>query len=143
MDINAAFPSKYLKAADILGQTVNVNIRTVLMEEMGDGAEKPVIYFQGKEKGVVMNRTNAEAVADAYGANTEAWAGQVVQLYTEKTRRPDGQRVDGIRMRPLPIMQGAPVSGQPSVAPSSAPQFPPPPAAAAAAAVHLDDDIPF
>ena len=56
MDINAAFPSKYLKAAEIeRGKVGAVAISHVMIENVGFGDdpqdEKPVLYFQGKNKG--------------------------------------------------------------------------------------------
>ena len=47
MDINAAFPSRWLKAADLKGKKVAVVISGVEMEDVGDKDEgdKPVVYF--------------------------------------------------------------------------------------------------
>jgi len=49
MDINAAFPSKYLKAADLQSKHVGVVIDGIQMEDLGDDS-KPVLYFKGKQK---------------------------------------------------------------------------------------------
>jgi len=109
MNINQAFPSKYLKAADILGKTVQVVIRTVSLEKMEEDKEerKPVVWFEGKEKGVVMNKTNAQMIAHTYGDETDAWVGQTITLYTEPVSF-QGRIVDSIRMRagqPTPVVQ--------------------------------------
>ena len=63
MDINSAFPSNYLKAADLRGGRVTVAIDSVVIENIGD-EDKPIVYFQGKEKGLVLNKTNANMVRD-------------------------------------------------------------------------------
>ncbi len=65
MKISKAFPSKYLKTSDLPeGQDVRVvidDVRLELMEQTGE--EKPVVYFRGKDAGLVLNVTNANAIA--------------------------------------------------------------------------------
>ena len=51
MRISGAFPSPYLKAADLQGRRVPVKILRVEMQDFGDEA-KPVVYFEGKSKGL-------------------------------------------------------------------------------------------
>ena len=58
MDINAAFPGEFLKAADLQGRQAAVVIDRVEMQKVGDD-HKPVAYFQGKDRGLVLNKTNA------------------------------------------------------------------------------------
>ena len=44
-----AFPSKYLKAADLNGQDLDVTIGSLEQEEIGkEKTEKNVLYFRGK-----------------------------------------------------------------------------------------------
>jgi len=97
MNIKDAFPSNYLKSADLGGRAVRVTIDTCTMEDVGDG-EKPVLFFQGKQKGIVLNKTNASMVAELYGDETSGWAGKVVELYPDKTQY-QGRIVDCIRLR--------------------------------------------
>ena len=100
MNINDAFPSKYLKAADIKGSPpISVVIRQVVMEDIGadDKAEKPVIYFEGKDKGVVLNKTNGNMIAHTYGPETEGWLGKPILLRCEAVPF-KGQVVDSIRV---------------------------------------------
>ena len=54
MRISAAFPSNYIKAADLQGRNVKVKIDRIEMEEVG-GEPKPSLYFLGKDKGMVLN----------------------------------------------------------------------------------------
>lgn len=95
MDIETAFPSKWLKATDIKGKRVPVTIKDTVMEEVGDG-EKPVLYFRGKDKGMVLNKTNAHILREAFGRETEEWAGQKIVLSTLRVRGKDGQPTDGL-----------------------------------------------
>ncbi len=87
MKISEAYPSKYLKAADLDGQDRTVSIRACVQEELGQGSEmevKPVLYFDGGQKGLVLNKTNATAIAEDYGDDTEAWIGRDIVLFARE-----------------------------------------------------------
>ena len=65
MNINELYPSDYLKAADIT-QPVVMTIRTVTQEEIGpDKTLKPVVFFNEKSRGLVLNKTNATMISHA------------------------------------------------------------------------------
>ena len=90
------FPSKYLRAADLDGREPVVTIARVDMETLGD-ERKPVVYFVGKDKGLVMNKTNFSAIEDISGEeDTDNWAGTKVKLITVKVEF-QGKRVPAIR----------------------------------------------
>jgi hypothetical protein len=80
MRISSAFPSKYLKAADLHGKQATVVISHVTMETIGDD-ERPILYFSGKEKGLVLNKTNANTIANVFGDDTEDWRGGEIILF--------------------------------------------------------------
>ena len=67
MKISAAFPSKYLKAADLQDRNVSVVIERVEFEEVGDTERKPVLHFQARTKGLVLNKTSDD---------TDSWRGR-------------------------------------------------------------------
>jgi len=97
VNINGAFPSSYLKAADLQGRRVTVAIDKVVMEDIG-GEHKPVVKFQGKDRGIVLNKTNAAMIAEIAGSEeTDDWHGVKVTLYPTKTDF-QGKRVDCIRV---------------------------------------------
>jgi hypothetical protein len=99
MKISAAFPSKYLRAADLDGRQVTVEIANVELEEVGTGEEpKPVLYFQGKAKGVVLNKTNAHTISAVYGDDTDDWIGQSVTLFSAHVDF-QGRSVESIRIK--------------------------------------------
>jgi hypothetical protein len=81
MKISEEFPSKFLKAADLGGREVKVTMANVEREKIGDDT-KPVLYFKGKEKGVVLNKTNASTIGDAYGDDTDDWYDQPLILFS-------------------------------------------------------------
>lgn len=97
MNINEAFPSKYLKASDLQGGTPTVTIDRVEMEMMGDD-RKMVVYFHGKQKGLVTNKTNANNIATLYGDDTDDWIGQKIML-VEAMVDFQGKSVPAIRIR--------------------------------------------
>lgn len=79
MKISEEMPSKYLKAADLQGREVKVIMANVEREKIGDDT-KLVLYFKGKDRGVVLNKTNAFTISEAYGDDTEDWYDQEIIL---------------------------------------------------------------
>lgn len=97
MDIMSSFPSNYVKASDLQGREIEVAMTVVAVEEIG-GDRLPVLYFQGAEKGLVLNKTNATNISLIYGQDTDRWAGQRVVLYPATTDF-QGRTVPCIRVR--------------------------------------------
>lgn len=106
MNINTVF-SSHLKADDIGNSKPVVTIDRVEVEKVGD-EDKPVIYFVGKAKGLVCNRTNANMITELLGtAETDEWTGQRIRLYKAKVDF-QGKRVDAIRIEGAPSVQAKP-----------------------------------
>lgn len=100
MNINQAYPSNFLKADDLGGKSVTVVIQKVEMEEIGQGRDKetkPVLYFRGKEKGVVLNKTNANTITKLYGGETDDWIGKAITLVPREVEF-QGEMVLSIRV---------------------------------------------
>ena len=130
MKVSDAFPSEFLKAADIGQSQVKVLISHVELREMTDGENKPVVFFQNKKKGVVLNVTNANAIAQYYGDDMDLWAGKTIVLFTMMVSF-QGRMQPGIRVR-IP----GPGEGGTAQAPKPAPvQQSENPA--------MDDEVPF
>jgi hypothetical protein len=126
MNINAAFPSKYIKSSEVPEEGLSVVIDRVEIEDVdGKGSRKPVVYFRKAKKGMALNVTNSKKISSILGtAETDNWAGHAIVLYQSETDY-QGETVACIRVR----------------APKSAAPAPPPPPPAA---TPLDDsDIPF
>src|SRR5579862_2698736 len=81
MKLNDVFPSKYLKAADLNNREVKVIMANAEIEKLGDDS-KLVLYFKGKEKALVVNKTNANTIAAAYGDDTDDWYDQPLILFS-------------------------------------------------------------
>lgn len=108
MNIDEIYPStKSLKAEDLKGHTVEVTIASTEVKKFENGS-KIVIRFEGKEKTLVVNKTNAKIIASAYGSNTDGWVGKKIQIYPDKTMF-GTDLVDCIRVRipAPPVTSGA------------------------------------
>lgn len=137
-NIQDSFPSNYLKASDLKGNQVVVTVDRVEFEPVGRQREmKAVIYFVGKTKGVVLNKTNANKITEIAGsAMTEEWHGTAIVLYPTETEFA-GETVECIRVKPVTKAKMQRMTPQP-----------PPPAPKPNGADHDDapiwsDEIPF
>jgi len=111
------FPSRFLRAADLQGRSQTAVIEDVALEDVGgdDGKQKPVIRFRGKAKGLVLNATNYDLIADRYRDDTRDWTGQPIEVYPTKVPF-KGQLTDAIRVR---SPQKPPPASKPEPAPKS------------------------
>lgn len=105
MRLDKMFSSKFLKATDVdemadeATQTAVVVIDRVEMAEVGqDQQEKPVVYFQGIDPGLVLNKTNSATLMKLLGNETDEWSGKSIGLFTTEVDYA-GQQVLAIRVR--------------------------------------------
>ena len=96
MKISGAFPGDYLKAADIGNNKVKATIASCEMCTVGE-EDKPLLRFKDKERGLVLNKTNANILAQELGDETDNWIGADLLLYSAKVNY-QGNIVDGIRV---------------------------------------------
>lgn len=97
MKISEEFPSAYLKASDLEGREVRLTMGRVDREEIGTD-KKLVLYFKEREKGLVLNKTNAYTIEAAHGDDTDDWFGNPLILFSIRTEY-QGKPVDGLRCR--------------------------------------------
>ncbi len=110
--VNDAFPSNYLKAADLNNRAVKVAIDKVIFEEIGQEKDKkPVMYFADVKKGLVLNKTNATTIGAVYGQEFEGWTGKEIELFSMMVPF-NGQNVPAIRVRAV-ADPGEPVPERP------------------------------
>lgn len=97
MNINEVFSGNFLKADDLQGKTVRITISKVEVKEFDDG-NKIVLHFQGKDKALVCNKTNASIIAENVGdPETDNWVG-TTHLLTVKKVEFQGKLVPAIRV---------------------------------------------
>ena len=87
----SAYQSPWLKASDLQGRAVTVTVERATVEDIRQqsGQKEPriVIAFKGKEKRLILNKTQALTFADI--AKTEefgSWSGLTVVLQPATTR---------------------------------------------------------
>ncbi len=95
----------FLKQEDLQGKTARVVVASVELEDVKDpdsgrSEKKLIMHFAGKDKAMILNRTNCEAMeiicgTDDYGA----WIGQAVILFVDPTVKFGGKAVGGLRIR--------------------------------------------
>ena len=98
--------SSFLRAPDLKGQTIPLTISEIGTHTFNEG--KPdqkvqiVLSFEGKEKKLGLNATNARTIAHLLGDDTDTWLGKQIKIFPTKTEF-GGEMVDCIR-----IFQDAP-----------------------------------
>jgi hypothetical protein len=132
--VSEAFPSKYLKAADLNERQIKLVIGNVQFENIGDDDKKPVLYFTKAKKGLVLNKTNARTIATAYGDEMNNWGGHEIILYSAMVQFRD-EMVEAIRVRIAKT--------NPAPAPAPAPPLEHQDYKAENPAANIDDEIPF
>lgn len=89
--VDLLHPGKYLKGAELMGKTVTVTIdgidpRAELKKTDGTTEHRPLLRFEGKEKMMVLNKTNAQTIAMIHGTEVKGWLGKSIKLRAEKVR---------------------------------------------------------
>jgi hypothetical protein len=100
-DFDDIYGSKYFSAADLHGEMIRRKIGKVEIGELkdkdGSTKRKFIVYFNGVDKPLVLNKTNAQKLAASLGKDPTAWTGVVVELYAEMT----SLGKEGVRLRPV------------------------------------------
>ena len=98
MKSSEVFPSKWLKAEDLGDKEPTVTVDRVVLEDLGDG-QKPVMYFKGHDKGLVVNKTNWSMLEHLCRSDeSDEWTGQKIRLSVEMVPF-QGKIVPSIRVK--------------------------------------------
>ena len=129
------FGSRFVSAAD-LPAAATVTIEKIDDEDFAKPGEpakrKPVLYFKGRQKALVLNKVNALQLAATHGKDMAKWVGAKILLKPETTVF-NGKSTPCIRTYAVTgEVNGQLVMGN----------APPPPKAAPATEV-IDDEIPW
>jgi hypothetical protein len=92
---------RYLKSVHLQGKRATVKIERVAIEELhprpGKVERAPVVYFEGKSKGLILSATNQRTLARLFGDDMTACVGKTVTL--EAVEVP----VAGVKRHPIRI----------------------------------------
>jgi hypothetical protein len=103
------FPSKYFKGADFFDGPKTFTIKAIVQDEVKTqrGTErKGLLYFEEvPDKSLILNVTNARAIANMYGPEMNEWTGKQVTLCMTQASCEGGEMKDCVR-----IMKGNPVA---------------------------------
>ena len=87
MNKNDVFPSKYMSAGDLPDEGATLTIRSVDLERMQDGEQKPIVSFVEqklpngeKAKDMLLNVTKWNTIALLYGDESDSWAGKKIAI---------------------------------------------------------------
>lgn len=101
MKISETFKSKYMKSEDVERNGEMRVITAVSLEDTAGNGQardfKPVLYFNGYDVGLVLNKVNGMVTAALYGDETDDWIGKPFSMRLEKVMY-NGKLVDGIRV---------------------------------------------
>jgi hypothetical protein len=100
MELSDIFKKRFLDAASLQGREHRVTIEGAKTETLNDEL-KLIVWFVGKDKEWIVNKTNSQTIAQVHGTNTDRWAGGEVVLFSTTVQGPNGM-VQGIRCRAIP-----------------------------------------
>jgi hypothetical protein len=130
--LNDAYPSRFLKAAD-LKQPTTLTISDVAFETLknnGQDERKLVMSFKGTKKVLVVNKTNFEAIVDITGEDdSDHWPTHKIEAFASEAQL-GSKMVPCVRVR-------QPAQGVLKAEKAKAKPTPPP------ADDDMDDEIPF
>jgi len=104
-----------------MGRAVRLTITGCSIEEIGRGADKAKqlsLLFRETSKRLVLNMTNAKAIAQAYGEELDDWSGKLIELYPDRTSF-GGKMVDCLRAKAARPAATEPVDGLRTMTPHS------------------------
>ena len=102
-DYRTMFDSEFLYAFHLQGREHTLKIARVKGGEVtgsgGKKSRKPLMYFEGKQKPLALNKTNCKTIAGMYGPDTDKWIGQSLAIYPTTTSF-GNETVDCVRVKP-------------------------------------------
>jgi hypothetical protein len=102
-DFEDLYGGRFLSSQDVKAPT-NVTSDRIEQESFTRPGEptrtKAVLYFRGGKKGMVINKTNANVLAAAFGKNLSDWADKRMTIKSEPTNF-GGKPTQGLRLYPI------------------------------------------
>ncbi len=83
--------------------TLTLELEDVVAQEVGKDKEtKPVAYFKGEPRGLVLNVTNYKVLTKAHGnPDTDSWIGAKIELWKDPSITFGGKETGGLRVKVL------------------------------------------
>ena len=117
MDVMLGFLGQYLTAAEFIGKEPTLTVQKVTLEKVeslktteddggGKMRDRVVVYFKEVKdgRGLLLNRTNAEALKEMWGRETNGWLGKRITFHVQQVRV--GPKVEpGIRVKGSPELK--------------------------------------
>ena len=113
MNVNDVYTSggTFLRAEDLQGKTIPLTIAGIGTHTFNEGHSNEktqiVLSFEGKEKKLGLNVTNAKVLAALLGDDTDGWIGKQIKLYPTTTDYA-GEQVACIRV----VQEAPPEAGE-------------------------------
>lgn len=79
---------QYLKAEDLGSRQPELTIESIEVETFGEekaSEHKLALYFKGREKGIISNKTNTKRLVEKFGAETDKWIGKKIRASQNHT----------------------------------------------------------
>jgi len=114
MDYRLGFQSEYLSALDLGTAEPTVcmerfTLAKVADPETGSQRQRLIAWFQGKTKGMIVNKTNALCLIAMFKSkDTDGWVGKSITLHVQEVKH-KGEMMQAIRIKGSPDI-AAPVS---------------------------------
>jgi hypothetical protein len=105
MRIDELYPSRFLRFADLDGKPMRVTISGTAREDVF-GESKVIMSFADGTKQLILNKTNARAIARILGDETSTWGGRDIMLVPAQVPF-KGDIVDAIRVKAAPARKTA------------------------------------
>lgn len=142
-NINAIYPSKYLKGSDVGPEGKVLTIKSVSVENVARPNDppdvKPVLAFKGTDKKLAVGKQVAQVIARISGSeDTDNWANTRLRVYFDENVSYGGRVTGGIRVSTPPATQAKDLSQ-----PAAAQQLTTSESTELKSQADLDDDIPF
>ena len=106
MKVTEAFEGNYIDALCVNDKDVKLTIKSVScpgVVKSADGKiiDRPIVYFEETDKGLILNKTNAKSIGLRHGNEMDDWAGKSITLFATTTDGFGKKNVPCVRVRPV------------------------------------------
>lgn len=98
---HAPKPAYYLRGLELDDREISVTISHLKVERVkssGVTRKRPVLYFSGIDRGLVLNKGNAQTIAAMYGDDAAQWIGKKIVIHRERFEFSDST-IDVVRVK--------------------------------------------